>query len=211
MTIFALGRTSRLPLLLAMALLAIMLLLPAPAGALPPGSYRDSCRDCYTKDSQLHCDCRNRTGKWARTWMYYADCYGNIANVDGRMVCTDIGQDLPGGSWRNSCTRWRVRRDTLLAECKNDAGNWVRSRIRFKDCGGKIMNDNGHLTCAKDPRPVPGGSWRNSCRRWQREGNILRAECKNPQGHWIFSTLNLKGCRQAPTNCNGRLACGGCR
>ncbi len=185
--------------------------LAAPAGALPPGSYRDTCRDCYSKNSELHCDCQNRRGKWARTWVYYGDCYGNLANVDGRLVCTDLGEPVPGGSWQESCARWRVRWDTLYAECKNKHGEWVRSRIRYKECGGRIMNDNGRLACAGDPRPVPGGSWRQSCRRWHRDGNTLRAECKNSRGHWIFSTLSLRGCRGEPANCDGRLTCGPCR
>lgn len=194
---------------LALALLAGALLIPSPAGALPPGSYRDSCRDCYTEGRELRCQCRDRDGHWIDTKIRYQRCDWAIMNDNGHLACEDARHAPPPGTWRKTCRDWRRRGDTLRAECRNRYGDWVRTSLNLRECRGEVGNDNGNLVCAGSRQEAPGGTWRESCRRWRRRGDTLWAECRNRQGNWVNSSLNLRRCGQ-PVNCDGRLTCGRC-
>ncbi|WP_131118981.1 CVNH domain-containing protein [Lichenihabitans psoromatis] len=53
------------------------------------------------------------------------------------------------------------------------------------------------------------GSYQQSCRNVQQDGNSLTADCKVPGGGTVRSTLDLGRCRgQGVANSYGRLACG---
>jgi hypothetical protein len=56
---------------------------------LPPGSYRDSCRD-FAVDNNRHlaARCRKRNGDWRDAEIDFARCKNPIRNDDGRLVCS---------------------------------------------------------------------------------------------------------------------------
>jgi opacity protein-like surface antigen len=57
-------------------------------------------------------------------------------------------QNIPSGSYQQSCTNIRVRGDQLFARCTNPQGTYVRSTITLSSCrNGDIVNSNGQLAC----------------------------------------------------------------
>ncbi len=186
---------------------------PADAEVLPPGSYRKSCKNCYVENGWLHCRCKDgRGGKETR--LKYTRCNGDIANVDGYLSCNGGGGQshrLPGGSWRDSCRDGRVQGNEIMAECRNGNGKWVQAWIPVNKCRGNLANEDGRLVCEGEGQrwSMPGGSWRNSCRRARIEGDTLWAECRANNGDWRGSRVNLRGCNDL-NNCNGKLRCGRC-
>jgi hypothetical protein len=198
-------------------LLLAPFLAPAPVAAdrvLPPGSYRNSCKDCYVDNGWLYCRCKNGRDGRNDTRINYTRCNGDIANQDGWLTCNGGGgrHSLPGGTWRNSCRDARVQGNELLAECRNGSGRWVQAWIPLNRCPGNLSNQDGRLVCEGQGHQwqMPGGSWRNTCRRARIEGDTLWAECRASNGDWRGSRVNLRGCNNL-NNCNGRLNCGPCR
>jgi hypothetical protein len=55
---------------------------------LPPGSYRESCRDFSVDNGQLGTRCRRKNGDWRDTAIDLNRCKKAILNDDGRLVCT---------------------------------------------------------------------------------------------------------------------------
>jgi len=53
---------------------------------------------------------------------------------------------------------------------------------------------------------LPGGSWQGSCQDGIMRGAQLSAQCKATNGRWVWSSINVNGCR-AFGNSNGRLFC----
>ncbi|MBU4566441.1 MAG: CVNH domain-containing protein [Desulfarculus sp.] len=189
---------------------------PAEAKVLPPGSYRNSCKDCYVDNGWLYCRCKNGRDGRNDTRIHYTRCNGDIANVDGWLTCGGQGgggyHRMPGGSWRDSCRNGRVQGNELTAECRNGNGKWVQSWISLNKCPGNLSNMDGRLVCEGQGRQwkMPGGSWRGSCRKARIEGDTLWAECRAKNGDWRGSRVNLQGCGNV-NNCNGRLHCGPCQ
>src|SRR5207253_1824858 len=61
-------------------------------------------------------------------------------------------QDVPGGSYLQSCTNVRVFGDRLLAECQRMDGSWHRTALRdVGHCIDGVANTNGQLTCYSEP------------------------------------------------------------
>src|SRR5205085_4804600 len=67
----------------------------AQAAPLPPGSYRDSCRNAHADGNRLSAFCRTRDGNTIGTRLEgYRQCYGDIMNDDGRLVCKQAEGDV---------------------------------------------------------------------------------------------------------------------
>ena len=124
----------------------------------------------------------------------------------------------PDGSYRQSCRNIQMEgRDDLSAECRRQNGNWRSTRIDTDQCRGRdIRNDNGHLECG-DYRysgnygryQPPAGGWSQSCRNARIVRDDLVAECRQRDGDWNRTSLDLDDCRGQPvSNDNGRLRCG---
>ena len=54
---------------------------------LPPGSYRDTCRDYSVDGRQLEAQCRRKNGGWRDTSIDLSKCKAAIRNDDGRLTC----------------------------------------------------------------------------------------------------------------------------
>lgn len=64
---------------------------PAQAKVLPPGSYRNSCKDCYVENGWLYCRCKNNRDGRNDTRIHYTRCNGDIANQGGWLTCNGGG------------------------------------------------------------------------------------------------------------------------
>src|SRR5689334_8177575 len=83
---------SKLSLFSGAALLALSFV--TPASAAPAGSYQQTCRNIEQHYGRaLTAECRTRDGSWLETRLDSSDCSGDIANMNGRLVCNDSDDD----------------------------------------------------------------------------------------------------------------------
>ncbi|MGE0154920.1 MAG: CVNH domain-containing protein [Reyranellaceae bacterium] len=187
---------------------------------LPQGSYRQSCRNARIEGrDDLVAECRRTNGNWRSTKLDIDRCRGrDIVNNNGHLECGDHRyggnyggwNQLPPGSWQQSCRNGRIVRDELFAECRQRDGDWRRDSIDLDDCRGQqIVNDNGRLRCGGQSSRLPHGTWQQSCRN-ARIGDDGRfyADCRTNNGQWRSDGIDLKDCGSRPlANIDGRLRC----
>ena len=144
-------------------------------------------------------------------------------------VGTASAQNIPSGSYQQSCTNIRVRGNVLTAACTAPQGGRVRSSIDLSSCRrGDIANSNGQLTCNSNGYGrgrgngngygnngnngygrLPAGSYQQSCTNATMNGGVLTANCPAGNGARTTSSINASACRGADiANRNGRLQCG---
>lgn len=75
-----------------LAALLIGIGMTAPASAIPYGSYQQSCKDIKLKDrdsdsARIQARCRDSRGDWHKTSFELDRCWGDLANIDGELVC----------------------------------------------------------------------------------------------------------------------------
>lgn len=187
---------------------------------LPAGSYQRSCRNARIEGRDLLiAQCQRQNGSYRNTRLDIDECRGrDIANDNGHLECGgktyggSYGQyKLPPGSWTQSCRNARVIRDDLVAECRQRDGDWKRSSLDLDDCRGRqVSNDNGRLVCAGvgGNRPLPSGSWQQSCRNPRFEGGRFVADCRERNGGWNTDGIDLRDCQGRPLrNEDGKLRC----
>ena len=116
---------------------------------LPPGNYKNSCRNMNVNGDILQAQCQRRDGSWRFTSIDYDECYDDITNQNGRLRCGQRHHNnmLPRGSYKQTCRDLSVNGDILNAQCQNRNGNWRWSSIDFGDCYGEVVNRNGRLVC----------------------------------------------------------------
>lgn len=56
-------------------------------GKLPPGSYKQSCKNIYVEGNVLEAECLNRNGKYSHTSINYKKCNKGVYNDKGRLRC----------------------------------------------------------------------------------------------------------------------------
>jgi hypothetical protein len=132
-------------------------------------------------------------------------------------------QNLPGGSYQDSCSNIQVKSDrgrslSIYATCTDRDGRHVQSSIPLPCQSAE--NDNGRLKCVSGgippewvPPAMPDGTFRNSCFnlsiRKDRDNNpVLIGSCTDRRGSAIQSTLWLP-CQGDISNDNGSLKCEG--
>jgi hypothetical protein len=74
------------------AAVCLSLVLAGPAAAIPYGSYQQSCKDIKLKDrdgdsARIQARCRDGRGEWRKTSFELDRCWGDLANIDGELVC----------------------------------------------------------------------------------------------------------------------------
>jgi hypothetical protein len=204
-------------------------------GAMPRGSFVQSCRDVRVRWNVLMARCQNREGRWVDTSLeQFSRCNSEISNEDGQLRCgREWGRDRdrdwdrdrdrdhdrdydrgrgnePRGSYTQTCREVRTRGDDLTAVCQNMNGQWVGSTLDgYNRCAGEIVNDDGRLECTRrGGRLVPAGSYSQSCRNVYVRGDVLRAQCQARDGGWRWSQLDdWDDCRRGIQNDDGRLRC----
>ena len=66
----------------------LTLAMAVPASAAPAGSYQQTCRDIQQSYGRaLTAECRARDGSWVEARLENTNCSGDIANMNGRLVC----------------------------------------------------------------------------------------------------------------------------
>jgi hypothetical protein len=61
---------------------------PGNAGGLPPGNWRQTCREAYIEDRILYAECQRISGRWEDASLDLRGCpNGPIGNRNGRLVC----------------------------------------------------------------------------------------------------------------------------
>jgi len=87
------------------------------------------------------------------------------------------GEDLPGGSYRHSCTNIERQDGGVTANCRRADGAWERTRLDDVDrCMAGLANLDGRLTCNAELR---GYGWerdheRDLWRGYSAERNLDR-------------------------------------
>jgi hypothetical protein len=204
---------------------AAMAIMPAHAQPLPSGSYQQTCDSISVNNTTLRARCQASDGDWSFSQLSDADeCDGDISNDDGNLSCVrerdrdGRGSDrIPAGSYQDSCQQERAMNGDLAAVCADRNGRMQQARLQdYADCRGDIGNDNGALRCERADRSddnndgnfgVPVGSWRETCRDQRVSRNVLIAECRNRQGRWVVTSVDLRSCDLGVSNNNGQLAC----
>lgn len=118
-------------------------------------------------------------------------------------------QDIPPGSYQQTCRDVRIRGNTLNARCQTSAGGWTRTSLYGADqCVGDVTNIEGQLTCNRYSGP-PDGTYRQSCKNIRFRYGILYARCKNMNGQWMDTSLQrFNNCAGGIGNFDGQLRCG---
>jgi hypothetical protein len=131
-------------------------------GGLPPGDYKQTCREMRSNGSRLDARCQKRDGGWRDSSIDYRSCRGPIINDDGRLRCGAGGGGygysqgrgwqggLPPGDYTRTCRDTRVNGDRLDASCQKRDGGWRNTTLKnFNNCSSGIVNDDGRLTCQR--------------------------------------------------------------
>ena len=67
----------------------------AQAATPPSGSYRQTCQDIKASSRVLKARCQTRYRSFVRTALAgYRNCTGDIANVNGQLVCRELEGDI---------------------------------------------------------------------------------------------------------------------
>src|SRR5438552_7563142 len=143
-------------------------------GAMPNGSWQQTCRNANMKGGTLYAQCQRMNGGWRDSSIDPRQC-GNrgVSNDNGNLVCEGGGGGtMPGGSWQQTCRNSNMKGGTLYAQCQRMNGGWRDSSIDPRQCGNRgVSNDNGNLVCeGGGGGTMPGGSWQQTCRNSNMKG-----------------------------------------
>lgn len=127
-------------------------------------------------------------------------------------------QEVPSGSYRQTCRDIGMNGSTLHASCQNSNGNWHSAQLQdFQRCTDEIVNVDGALRCnmGEDNRQsgygrdrAPGGGYTQTCQEARTSGDTLEANCQTRSGQWTRTTLeNFNQCTGGIENDDGRLVC----
>lgn len=117
-------------------LLAIPLVLPAPAQAISPSSYQSSCRNIKISDGDLlSAACRTTSGGYRISSVRIQ----GIQNKDGQLNFTRLNV---ASSYKLTCKSIGVAGATLTASCKKINDTYVNTSILIPG----IKNINGDLS-----------------------------------------------------------------
>ena len=131
--------------------IAIVSLTIADAGAQygerPSGSYTRTCKDIQMVGSVLTATCRDQNGETIKTRLYVRDCWGDVSNEMGELVCGS--RRLPPGSYSASCNACSTVGSALRCTCRDMKQNPIRTTLDLASCpwNSGITNKDGHLQC----------------------------------------------------------------
>ena len=187
------------------------------------GSFRDSCRDIAVDSSgTLRATCQASNGTWRRTSLSYRECGTYRAgNRNGTLYCESAGGSTNvanrwSGSFSQSCRDISMDSNGVLtATCQTMNGNWNRSSLSPRQCGGhRAGNRDGQLFCesAGGDGNVANrwsGSFSQSCRDISMDSNgVLTATCQTANGNWNRTSLSPRQCGSYRAgNGDGNLFC----
>ena len=68
-------------------------------------------------------------------------------------------QNVPPGSYLQSCRNVETQGDRLVANCRRADGSWSRTALDVDRCVGGIANMDGRLTCNGSNGSASGRGW----------------------------------------------------
>ena len=104
-----------------------------------------------------------------------------------------FGSRTPSGSYTRSCTDVEMIGSVLTAQCKDQNGVTIHTRLYVRDCNGDITNVSGELVC--NHRNLPSGSFNRTCSACTAEGSSLRCTCRDTKQESIKTALDLASCQ----------------
>jgi hypothetical protein len=191
--------------------------------SMPPGDYGQTCKDMHMNGSVLEARCQKSDGGWRNTSLDTRGCSGQVANVDGHLRCGPTGYGVnwqagtPFGDYQQTCQDIRRDGSMLEARCQKRDGGWRNTSLDTRNCGGQIINDDGHLRCGQGYgggqgwyNGMPSGDYQQTCQDIRMNGSILEARCQKRDGDLRTTSLDMRGCRGQGNviNDNGNLRCG---
>jgi hypothetical protein len=203
---------------------------------MPPGSYAQTCRDIRFDGYTLSAVCATAQGMAQRSALRVDSCSGPIANLNGQLACPGGGRggrqqgpayggggpSYQGGGYQGGYERGRGRGgyddddDDDRSYRRGPAyGGYPSERPQGPPPGyGRPQGPPpGYGPPQASPPKVapgiglPGGSWQATCVNPQMQGTTLVAACRNTQGGFTQSAVDVRSCRSI-ANMNGRLVCG---
>jgi hypothetical protein len=152
---------------------------------IPGGSWRESCRYPVMRGRLLSAQCRSSRGDWSNVTIDIRACRsGRLQNIEGNLTCEGgRGGYGQGGGYGNGGN--------------GNGGGY-----------GNGGNGNGGGYGQGGNASYPGGSWRETCRASSMRGDVLSAQCKNRNGNWNNSSIDVHSCRSnRVSNDDGQLVC----
>ncbi|MEQ1755267.1 MAG: CVNH domain-containing protein [Micropepsaceae bacterium] len=219
-----------LPVLAGSLVLTLVSLPGASAAPAPQGSYQQSCRDVRANNRVLRAQCQTRRGDYTPARLdAYPDCGGDIANVDGRLVCREGQGDIVlfedayfrGRSlstnvdvvnfprWMNDRTSSiRVRRGTWQV-CVDSKFRGRCQLVRSDVPDLKRLGFNDRISSLRLVQSRPEGSYLQSCSNIDYDGRFLNADCRDRRGRIVRARLDVRSCERGADiyNRNGDLFC----
>lgn len=133
----------------------------AARGELPPGPWRETCRDGVLDGAILRASCKDTRGAWRLTFIDLATCDGEVGNIDGQLVCLiaappppaapklmAMRDTLPTGKWVQFCRAATLVNYMMRAECYAGNGQWRTSDLDLSTCSTTDVTSNGgRLAC----------------------------------------------------------------
>jgi hypothetical protein len=125
-------------------------------------------------------------------------------------------EDVPIGSYLDSCRSQHVRRDVLHADCRDYRGSYKSASLSLRGCWGDVVNRGGRLYCGAradfrsrfdENTGIPSGSYQESCRSAHVRRGVLHADCRSSRGAYRSASVSLRGCWGDIMNYRGRLYC----
>ena len=171
---------------------------------LPGGSYTKLCQAIYLDGGTLFASCKNNAGQWIDTSLpRVSQCVWGADDHNGTLAC-----DKPPGPYQQTCQNFQVNGETLTANCKNNAGQWVTSSLpNLNRCVGDILDANGSVHCSTEAA-LPVGPYAELCQAIYINAGTVYASCKNRGGQWVSASLaNASQCLWGLDDDNGLLTC----
>jgi hypothetical protein len=184
-----------------------------------------SCSDqVINDDGNLRCD-RNGNGNYYGNGQYGDRDRDRDRDRDhGRYNNGQYGYGY--GTYTDTCRDIRQNGNRIDATCQKKDGGWRNTSLDNADqCGGQIVNIDGHLRCGgtggnnngyynypngqyNNGYGSPGGTYVETCRDIRNSGDRIDATCQKRDGGWRRTSLdNASQCRSQIINDNGRLRC----
>lgn len=182
--------------------------LPPQNDQLPQGSYRETCRNMSYSRGQLSGQCRSRRGDWRVTTINARSCdRADIVNEDGELKCgtTNTGPLPP----RSETGPRGPQTPPAPPPAATPPAATPPPPPAAPSPVPPAPTPSAPATPPRTQNEAPAGSYASSCRNITVERRVLNAECRTANGAWNSTSLDLRGCRNAPdiANIDGQLSC----